>query len=285
MKKRYEPKHPYHDIYNDYLCKFLRDSVILNTGREEIANENTVILDTPNTKLELLRRIGNQFGLYQRGGGELVADIPYNKSKLNEVEERWKAWKRQKLNEGKDEPTEYPKHLLEAKLKLEAKLDTLEREVEVLTKKLTEIREADESKTDGEVLEYGLLGNGKFWGSQAPTLDLMNVLRFIDGQKISQTKDGLLIINDERSIYSGMSVANYRNLCNIWRDTQKKKAREKLKVLQVKAREEGGLIPSHLAARAPFKISKNSLPDWPEGVRNYLEEPEESSTIMKRTKK
>lgn len=287
MKRRYEQKHPYYEIWNDFVTKYQRDSVILNQGNEGIANANTIILDTQNTKLELLRRIGDQKGQYIRGGGFLVADIPYNEGKLNEVEERFKAWKRQKVNEGRNEPTEYPKHLLEEKLKLEAKLDTLNREVEVLTKKLSEIREAEETKTDSEVLAYGLLGSGHFWGSQAPTLDLMNVLRFIDGQKITQTKDGLLIINDERSIYSGMSVANYRALCNVFYQGQKQKNRDKLKALQIKARAEGGLVPSHLAARAPVRISKNSLPDWPEGVKNYLEEPDDSSstTELKRTKK
>ncbi len=127
------------------------------------------------------------------------------------------------------EPTEYPPHILEAKLKTEARIDIFLKEVEVLQKKLSEIKEAEDEIIDGECLAFGLRAEGKFFGTRAPTEDLMNVLRSIDGQRTALTKDNLLIINDTRSPYNGMSVASYRALCNVWKAEGKKMERERLK--------------------------------------------------------
>ncbi len=282
MKQRYTTKDKEYQTYTDFYIRYKMSSRVLNPN--DMPNMDSIFFDKENITTELLTRIGDQFGKYFRGNTETTAYIPYLELRLAEIEERFKAYQKQRVNTGYPEPQEMPKELLKEKLNWQARLDVTDVEIENLTKRLKSFKDEDEKKEEDHVLEYGLLGNGHFWGSQAPTLDLINILKEIDGQRITQTSEGLLIINDSRSLYSGMSVANYRALCNTWRDVQKKRSREKLKALQLKAREEGLPMPAHLPARSPVKVSKNSLPAWPEGIKNYLEEPEESSTVIKRTK-
>lgn len=283
MKQRYNTKDKEYQVYTDFFIRYKMASRVLNPN--DMPGIDSIFFDKQNITIELLTRLGDQHGKYLQGKTETTAYLPYLELRLIEIDKRFKAYQKQRLDTGYDEPQDMPKHLLEEKLNYQARLDVTDVEIENLTKRLKSVKDEDEKKEDDHVLEYGLLGNGRFWGTQAPTLDLMNVLRFIDGQKISQTADGLLILNDTRSPYSGMSVACYRALCNTWRDVQKKLNRERLKKLQLKAKEQGLPMPAHLPARGPIKVSKNSLLAWPSGVKNYLTEPEESSVSIKRTKK
>lgn len=285
MKQKYTTKDPEYQTYTNFYIRYKMGSRVLNPN--DTPGMDSIFFDKENITTELLTRLGDQFGKYFRGSSEVTAYVPYLELRLIEIDERFKAYQRQRVNTGYPEPTDMPKHLLEEKLNYEARLDITNVEIEFLTKKLKAFTDVEEEKIEGECLEYGCLGNGRFHGTHAINQDLINVLKEIDGQRITQTTDGLLIINDSRSPYSGMSVASYRGIiCNQFRDERKKIEREKLKRLKVRAREEGLPVPSHTPARSPIKVSKSSLPAWPEeGVRNYLTEPEEdSSSSMKRTK-
>lgn len=285
MKQRYTTKEKEYQTYTDFYIRYKMSSRVLNPN--DVPGMDSIFFDKENITTELLTRIGDQHGKYMRGGSEQTAYITYLELRLAEIDKRFKAYQKQRVNTGYPEPTEMPKELLKEKLNYQARLDVTDVEIEFLTKKLKAFTDAEENKTDGEVLEYGLLGNGRYHGTHATNPDLINVLKEIDGQRITQTSSGLLIINDLRSPYSGMSVTDYRELCAVWYQQDKIHRNRKLKALKARAKEEGLPVPSHLAARAPCKVSKSSLLTWPEGVRNWLEDPEEdsSSSSMKRTKK
>jgi hypothetical protein len=285
--KRYNTKDAEYQIYTDNFIRYKMQSNILNSG--DMPGMDTIFFDRENIKSELLTRVGDENGKYLRGKRESTAFIPYLEIQLEAIEQKWKDYQKRKLNSGYPKPTEWPKELLNEKLKFQARLDVTQSEVDALTKKLKEFKDVEEQKTDNNVLEYGCIGHGHFHGTRAADPDLINTLKEIDGQTISQTGDGLLIINDSRSIYFGLSVADYRGkVCKQFINEQRQRDREKLKKLQLKAREEGLPLPKQLVARGPVKISKSSLPPWPEGCRNYLTDPEEersSSYTPRRTKK
>jgi hypothetical protein len=283
---RYTSKQKDYQTYTDFYRRYKMASNILNqSGTPDI---NSVFFDKVNIKTELLTRIGDQYGKYQRGGSEMTAYLPYLNKMLEIIEERFKAHQKQRLNAGYAEPTEMPRELLKEKLNYEARLDITNVEIEFLAKRLKTFTDVEEAKTDGEVLQFGCVASCHFHGTQALTIDLINILKEIDGQKIGQTSSGLLIIRDERSPYNGMSVADYRGtICNQFLAERKALDRERLKKLKALAREEGLPIPHQLSPRGPVKVSKSSLPKWPDSVRNYITEPEtedSSGTIMKRTK-
>jgi hypothetical protein len=111
---------------------------------------------------------------------------------------------------------------------------------------------------------------------------MINVLKEIDGQIITQTEEGLLIINDPRSPYSGLSVFEYYALCKVYYSQQKQKERDKLKQVQEQCRLEGKTVPNHLGVQAPHKVSRSSLPKFPAGVKNWLKE---SPPLQQRVRK
>jgi len=281
MKKRYDTKSPYHEVYNNFYCRYQNESSILNTGRNEIPSAHSIFYDRENIKIELLRRIGDQKGQYFKEGRQSTAYIPFVEMKLAEIEERFENHKRHRVNEGYIEPKEMPKELLKERLQFEARLDVLNGECDILQKKLKEYADIEEIESASHVLEYGLQGSGHFHGTKASDPDLINVLKEIDGQRITQTESGLLIINDKRSPYSGMSVADYRSLCNVYKEQLRAADKAKLKQLQIESKERGELVPEHLPFRTPHKVSLKSLPAWPEGVKNHLMYEEESSSLRK----
>jgi hypothetical protein len=120
------------------------------------------------------------------------------------------------------------------------------------------------------VLRYGLMGVGKMRDG---------ILNVIDGQKCGQTIDGTIIIEDARSPYNGMAVSDYRELIKSWFEHKREIEKNKLRQMQREARENGRIAPTQLPSQAPHKVSRESLPKWPEGVRNHLEAiPKETKT-------
>jgi hypothetical protein len=263
MKKRYDVKSKFHSIYNEYYCQYTVESTILNSGAY------TVFWDRNGLNGALVQLIGNDKGQYiSTGGTVLQAFVPVVVEQLKVVEQKFKDYCRQKVNSGYSEPTEYPPELLDMKLKLEAKYDILSAEVEMIQKKLREFKDMEAKEDDSRVLQYGLQRSGKFWGSRAPSPELINVLHDLDGQLISM-HDGFLIIDDERSPYDGMKVSDYHTLAKQWVQDRLRANNENLNRLQAQAKETGRTVPLSLPVEGPKKVSRASLPAWPEGVVNH----------------
>lgn len=285
MKRRYEQKDKEYEVWNNFFIRYKMGSRIFNPN--DTPGMDSIFFDKENITTELLTRIGDQFGKYMRGKTVNTAYIPYLNSMLEEIEKRFKAYQIKRVSAGYSEPTEMPKELLKEKLNYQARLDITDLEIENLTKRLKSFTDIAETKTDGDVLAFGLQGSFHLLGTHASNPDLMDTIREIDGQNCSLLPSGILIISDKRSPYNGLEVKTYRELCQTWKEEQKAKEKAKLKKLQIQCEEEGKLKPTRLPVRFGVRYSLSSLPAFPEGVRNYLTEPEEdssSSSSMKRTK-
>jgi hypothetical protein len=262
MKKRYDLKHPHHDLYNNYYVRYQRESNILNMGSATISDRSFI-------EREILIRTGDEQGLYYRTGKPYVSDVSFYKIELNKIEEQFKGYQQSKLNQGYEKPTEYPKELLVKKLQWESHLDVCNGELEILLKKKAELDAVIEKVDDSNLLSHGLLCIGHFWGTKAPTYELMGVLRDLDGQKVSQLPDGTLFIDDVRSPYNSMLVKSYRRLAKEFVADRMDKDAERLKKLQARAKLQGKEIPDQLPFEGRRRVSRSSLPafpDWAERV-------------------
>jgi hypothetical protein len=264
--------------YSESYVGFRNASKILNA--ERIPNVHSIIADKETMSSLLIELVGNNNGEYMEDGDWRTAFIPTTRGKLGIIKAEFEARKKQARNEGRQELTAMPDDLLVRKYTQEARLDVYLEEKDLLEERLKALAEVKEER-DNKMLVYGLQGTGKFWGTGAPSKELVRVLHFIDGQECGQTADGLLIIIDDRSPYRGMAVVDYRVLCMEWYKSRKQMAKEKLKIAQAEARERGIPLPGSYAM-PNVKVPLSSLPKWPSGVRNWLKA--ESSTARVRTK-
>ena len=84
---------------------------------------------------------------------------------------------------------------------------------------------------DSKLLRYGPVGTGRIGEG--------NVLCILDGQTVKPNSEGILAIDDDRSPYNGMTVADYK----------------------------AHLVLPWLTIHQPvYSIDRAYLPPWPEGV-------------------
>ncbi len=268
MKKRYDLKHPHHDKYNEFYVKFQHESEILNAGRETHPSLQMIIFDKKNIETQVLIREGNNERQYYKLNKPCDCHLKIYEDQLREVEYRFKSYQKSRVQQGYEQPKEWPPDLLVEKLRLEAKLDVCQGEVEILKRKLAELDSVVKKKEDSDVLAYGLICRGTFHGLNAPNDALIRVLKEIDGQLISQLDDGTLYINDPRSPYDGMLVSDYRRLAREWVLEKIHADRAKLEQLQETAQKNGLVVPNQLPFQSRCRVSRNSLPKWPEWAKN-----------------
>jgi hypothetical protein len=237
---------------------------------------STKFWDEQNLKNELLHYIGDAKGTCKKNGEVVFALIPTANQELNELEANFVRYQQKQKNLG-FEITEYPSHVLDRKLKIEAMLDVMNMEVEFIQKKLEtfigKVEEVDNSK----VLAYGLIASIKQIGGKVHT---------IDGQNVSMIDD-VNCIDDPRSPYDGLSLFDYRKLCSAFYQEQKRKQKEQLIKVQAECRERGLPVVSHVGATTFKRVSKSSLPPFPADCINHkTKKPEEesSSKSLTRTK-
>lgn len=259
-------------VYNNAVDLYLVQSDILNGGSMNIGL-HSIIMTKGNMEGLLIEIVGDKDGNFRRDNEYQRAAIPFIKSKIRELEKRFVAYQSAQLKEGYEEPEVMPQRMLDEYYTLQARLTVLLAEAEELTKRLQLYKDAEQKEDDSKVLQYGLRG----WATFHTDPRLLNILQYIDGQRITQTEEGLLIINDPRSPYSGMAVADYRALCKVFFEQQRQKERDKLKLVQGQCRAEGKPVPNHLGAHGMTKVSRESLPKFPASVKNWLKK--ESSPI------
>jgi hypothetical protein len=265
MKRTYLPIADY-KIYNDAVDLYMVQSNILNGGAETVPNSRTIIWTKDNLEGYLIEIVGNKDGGYLRNGEYGRAAIPFIKLKIRELEEKYTDYQSRQVKEGYEMPEVMPQRMLDEYYQLQARLTVLQAEAEELRKRLQVYKDSEQKEDDSKVLQYGLVG----WATFHTDPRLLNILQQIDGQRITQTEEGLLIINDPRSPYSGMAVVEYRALCRVFFDQQRQKEKVKLKQVQEQCQLEQKPIPIHLGVQAPRKVSRASLPKWPSGVKNWL---------------
>jgi hypothetical protein len=242
MNRKFLPIKDY-PLYNDTVDRLMLQSAVLNSGSDTRPSVHTIFWDETTVRGYLMEIEGDKDGQYFQSGEYYTAKKVKVLVELKKIEDAFVRYKKRRLGEGYEEPTEMPNEMLNEYYTWQARLTVLEAESEFLHKKLKEYTDKKQSEDDNRVLAFGLQGHGKFHGIRASNPDLENVLREMDGQKIAFSAEGVLIISDSRSPYNGMAVFDYRKLCDEWRKDLTKK-----------------------------KILRSFRPAWPTGAKNYLEE-------------
>jgi len=280
MKKRY----PDNKVYNDFYCKFQVESSILNSGSETIPSAYTILWDKQNLEAELRRIVGDKKGLYAQGRESYIAFIPSVEMRLQEIADGFKGYCRQKINQGHEKPTEWPKELLTEKLQNEARLDVLQGEKEKIEKRLKQLNDVVTKVDDSKVLQFGLICSGSFHSIGTPRYAPERAKAELDGQYLTMVPEGFLIIDDPRSPYHLMKVSDYHRVAKQWVKDRMQADKEKLLIMQAKAKENYEPLPQSTGLNLSGKIDKKDLPKWPDWAIKY--EPEKSITDdkIKRTK-
>lgn len=224
--------------------------------------------DKQNIQTELLSITGNSKGQYYRAGDWHTASLPFVRLKLSILESDFAKMQAAAKGMGKDPLTVMPHEMQSKHDALSVQLDILMEEQEALEKILKEFADKQEKEDESHLLEYGLKLSGHFWGSRATSPDLINVLSDLDGQKIVQDEDGLLIIDS--GPYRGMSVPDYRKLALKWQADRRAADKEKLLRMQEEARLLGKPQPIILPSSSR-KIAPANLPPWPSYAINHYE--------------
>jgi hypothetical protein len=265
MARRYEyrevAKAP--EEYSEAYDRYRLESAIL-AGRNTIS---VCLTDKVGLISQRNMLIGTKDGkyYYQEGLRWETARIPAVQSELKELHQKFLNYRQERINQGNRPPDDkienWPDDLRRRRLKQEALLDVMQEEAAWLDKALLKFTTNEEADRSGEVLKYGCRQSGQLRNG---------VLALLDGQRCSVNSDGLLIIDDPSSPYTGMAVHSYREvICPAFRAQQNAQAAERLKTMQEEARAQGKPIPTEAPSRAGRTVPRSSLPPWPEGIKRY----------------
>lgn len=260
-KRRY--KIGIHPVYDDTFDRLRIESKILNSG-SQVWNVYSEFSDKRNLQAKLLEYSGDAAGLYTQGGSTYQGHIPAINEKLAALDTRFQRFQQEKVNKGYDVPTSWPADLQKEQLKLYARLDTYDEELELIRTRLEQLNSVKTVEDDSTVLCHGLQLRSRSHGLLADNFDLQDVISMIDGQRVAKTSDGVLYIDDGRSIYDGMKIQDYRRLALEWQEARRKANKRKLLVLQAQAKAQGQRPVVQISMRTHRKIKKSNLPPWPE---------------------
>lgn len=242
------------------------NSNLLNSGRLPPGSVYMPMLNDrkylKGLKAELLGDSGGKFYL---NGFETTASIPTILKRIEELGERIRNHKLQRQNQGFADDEKLPKELSEEMSKLLGTLDVRLAELKDVDKRLKVFEDREKAVSDHFVLAYGLQMMGRLRGG---------ILAEIDGMTVGRTAEGILIINDERSPYNGMSIPDYRQMASKWQEERRQADKEKLLAQQKEAKKQGLHIPQSLPVTGCRKVARASLPGFPEHCVNYLNKVE-----------
>lgn len=277
-KRRYHPigKSPIYDRFFDH---YRKQSLVLNLGSQHPSDPYQIFRDRETLKGVLQETLEAQAAIQEQ---------------QEALQNDFKKWQESRLMQGFAEPTEaeMSSEMKEENYRLQAREDILQEEVEELSKQIKEFIEKDAEVDKSRVLKYGPRGAAKMTNG---------ILSEIHGQKCALhkpqgSKTDILIINDPRSPYHGMGVADYRgrisgpwckarNLIDRRREILKGKLHDQ-GVDETYAEEWGKILDRLLGDHPEWKDlfviphpgGKNmKLPKWPRGVRNYLAETKQEN--------
>lgn len=244
--------------------------VMLSSTLKGLSTSSCNLNDKAGLIVEKFRLVGSKEGKYWYGEGSRYqkAIIPEIEEELKDVERRFQNYRQKKVNEGyrpiPNDLDHYPDDLKEKRLKLEAEYDVRMMEVAWIDKALEKYDNQSEEIIRDNVLKYGCKQSSKLRDG---------IVAEIDGQKCSINSKGLVIIDDAQSPYDGMLVADYRSVvCEEFSAMQKAKDQAWLLRLQEQARIDGLPIPKQTPLMGGKTVSRESLPKWPSGVKDWKAE-------------
>jgi hypothetical protein len=253
------------------------ESNILN--QESKPNVNSVLFDKTNIQTEI-QKINNE---------KVRNSLPDLQNQLDDLEQEFKYYQKERIGQGYEKPLSMTQEQLERKWEIEARIDIVTEEIEILQDKLKNINEKVVKESNANMLRYGLQCASRNHGLNQPNDKLINVMKEIDGQTVSMCPEGLLIITDEASPYNGMAVSDYRKLSKQWHADRLKKDEELLLKLQKEAKANGDPIPRATEQSFNRTVSKADLPKFPDWAKKYsmkvVEEDEEEMVRMPKYRK
>jgi len=255
-------------VYNDRYDHLILNSSIFNS--DNIPNVHTMLNDKKNLQSEIFRYHGDEHGLFDRAGSKYRAYIPAMQDQLNKIETQFEELCIRMVNEGYSPLDQMPEDMLTKKYEFEARIDVREKELIELQKRLASYTDEAKNVDNANLLKYGLMGEGRLQDG---------ILVEIDGQKVIQYKERLIIENGK---YAGMSVPDFRKLIVTWQAFRKEEDAKKLLQFQEEFASRGEKFYEEEYSRFDScsygggrPVSASLLPDWPEGVKNWLEEESE----------
>jgi hypothetical protein len=222
-------------------------------------NINSIVdWSKPSIESALITITGDSKGFYKKSGEWHMAFIPFVEARLEEMKKAYESFQQDAKRQGKEVPLLPPE--MEARMnKLSAQLVVLNEERTVLEGMLKDIAAKEEKEEELHCLEYGLKQSGRLQDG---------ILVSLDGQRIVQDEDGLLIIDS--GIYKGMDVPSYRKLAAQWRKDRDAADAAKLLRLQQEARESNKPVPNILTFTSK-KVDPRNLPPFPAWAKNHYE--------------
>lgn len=250
-------------VYDEHYVRVKNMSDILSP-HNVAPSVNTILFDINNLKGMRLRYIGDSKGKFIQYGEQFTAIIPSDKQRLAELEQKFQDYCDQKEQEGYPRPDEYPWEMANKRSILEATLDISLEELKKIEERIKDYEDKITVEANGRILK---------WGLECTAQLRKGLVAEIDGQKVVQLKNGLLVISEPLSPYHGMAVSDYRAMAADWREKITLADREKLKQMQASARANGNTVPkSYSSIPAGSVVKREKLPPFPANVKNHFAE-------------
>ncbi|MFP8489277.1 hypothetical protein ACKGJO_09240 [Gracilimonas sp. Q87] len=279
QKKEKSRRYPFgkHPAYDQAFEKAKNKSPIFNENARNLYNTDPI--NNPEAGIYELKGMPGKDGHYKVGTDWKLAAIPYYKSELAQLNERFKAWQRKQVENGQllTPSEEWPDMLLDLKLKNQAILDVRKLEVKELEATIAKQEKAAQKKRKLKMLEHGPLTTGV---PSSLTEEERKKWSEIDGQEISRNDDGIPFISSEDSPYYGMPLYHYFKMAKAWikqmgldNDSLFKERDKLFEEAQKNAVLKKLVLPSKkmgikaLKQQKLTKISEKDFPDWPEDAK------------------
>jgi hypothetical protein len=257
------------NTYHDEVDRLTLNSQILNSGSEK-PSIHTKFWDKHSIECEIYTMLGNENGLYLKDKDVFIAFIPGVKMKLEELQEKFLKYKKNQIEQGKNEPSEMPAGMLTERLLLEAKLLVFEEELAELQKRLKTFSDKDKEISDSKILQYGPIGQGKLNDGILSSIDGMHT-------KEIKTDKGFVLIIDEDHLkakdFNGYSTADYLQfIVEPW----KRLCAEQSEINKIQAKKDG--VKYEMLSNGLRRGTNAKVPEMPREITNY------KHTVLERTK-
>lgn len=275
-----EPRYPAdeHQSYHDTYSRMVRKSVYLSaSSRATDLHNSNALYGIGECQGSLTEITGNGQGYYLKQGNWYQALIPSALKELKKVHLVFKRWQNDQVQGGfaLTSPKEWPRDLLEKRLKAEAVLDIRYAEKKAVEDRLNKLIEERNKKPKRTILPLGPQCRMAQASKSAPITE-------VDGQQVSYNEEGVPFVDEPTSPYHGMSLFHYRQMSKAWRremglmpDQLLETAQQIFLQQKEQAKAEGTDPPLFPPVANEFKmaewmerlgVTKDKFPEWSEGV-------------------
>lgn len=255
-RRRYTPIKDY-PVYSKEFDRLRILSPILN--QDSRPSVHTIFFNKRNIETEL-EKISDV---------KTKGSLPNLKDQLKTLEFRFDNLKRDCRKQGYQIPDKIPIDILNERYRIEAQIDVVLEEKEQLEVMLKTMSDKVVKELSVKMLLKGLFGVSHNHGFRSHDPDLIDQMAEIDGQNVSMCPAGILIVDDEASIYNGLAISDYRKLCKIWTDERYRADAELLIKMQKEARLQGQEVPTSTGHSFNRNVSRSDLPKFPTWAKHY----------------